>query len=156
MRKKRNLKKRLILPDPVYNSTLIAKAINIVMQDGKKQLARRLVYGAFDIVEKKIKKPAFEVFNDALKNIAPTVELKTRKIGGANYQVPVESSTERKETLSLRWLIVFSRKRTEKTFSECLASEIIDAYNNTGLSIKKRNETIKTAESNKAFAYFRF
>ncbi|AEG72363.1 ribosomal protein S7 [Mycoplasma haemofelis str. Langford 1] len=156
MRKDRNLKKVILPPDPVYQSQIVSKAINMIMWDGKKQLAQKIFYRAMDLVAQKSGKPPLEVFLDALKNIAPTIELKTRKIGGSNYQVPVEASPERKETLSLRWLVMFSRRRTEKTIVEALACEIMDAYNNTGLSIKKRNETIKTAESNKAFAYFRF
>lgn len=156
MRKDRNLKKRILPPDPVYQSQLVSKAVNMIMWDGKKQLAQRIFYQSLKLVEKKVGREPLEVFMEALKNIAPTIELKTRKIGGSNYQVPVEASAERKETLSLRWLINFSRKRPERTMVEALANEIIDAYNNTGLSIKKRNEVIKTAESNKAFAYFRF
>ncbi|OAL10316.1 30S ribosomal protein S7 [Candidatus Mycoplasma haematobovis] len=156
MRKDRSLRKRILPPDPVYQSQLVSKAINMIMWDGKKQLAQRIFYKSLKLVEKKIGREPLEVFMEALKNIAPTIELKTRKIGGSNYQVPVEASAERKETLSLRWLINFSRKRAERTMVEALAHEIIDAYNNTGLSIKKRNEVIKTAESNKAFAYFRF
>lgn len=156
MRKDRNLKSRVLPADPVYNSKVVTKAINMIMWDGKKFLAQKIFYSALKLVEKKLSQNPLEVFLAALKNISPNIELKTRKIGGANYQVPVEASPERKETLSLRWLITFSRKRQERTMIEALAGEIIDAYNNSGLSIKKRNETIKTAESNKAFAYFRF
>lgn len=156
MRKNRNLKKRMILADPVFGSKVVSKAVNMIMWDGKKLLAQKILYGALDLVKEKLNKDPLEVFLAALKNIAPSIELKTRKIGGSNYQIPMEASNERKETLALRWLVVFSRKRSERTMIERLAAEIIDAFNNTGLSIKKRNETIKTAESNKAFAYFRF
>lgn len=119
-------------------------------------MARRIFYGAMDLIKEKLNTDPFEVFNKALANISPSIELKTRKIGGSNYQVPVETSPERKEALSLRLLIQFSRKRSERTMLERLAYEIIDAYNNTGLSIKRKNEIIKTAESNKAFSFFRF
>ncbi|CCE66759.1 ribosomal protein S7 [Candidatus Mycoplasma haemominutum 'Birmingham 1'] len=125
------------------------------MWDGKKQLARRIIYEAFEKVREKTQKDPLEVFKLALKNIAPHIELKTKKIRGANYQVPVESTPERREALALRWLIRYSRKRTELTIAEALAAEIIDASNNTGLSIKRKIEVIKTAESNKAFAYYR-
>ncbi|WP_043896045.1 30S ribosomal protein S7 [Mycoplasma parvum] len=155
MRKKRKLKKHKILPDTKYNSTLVSKAINVVMWDGKKQLARRIIYGAFEKIEQRTGKPALEVFQLALKNVAPSIELKTRKVRGSNYQVPVESTPERRETLALRWIIRFSRKRDERTIIDALCAEIIDASNNTGLSIKKKIEVIKTAESNKAFAYYR-
>ncbi|AFO52046.1 30S ribosomal protein S7 [Candidatus Mycoplasma haematolamae str. Purdue] len=125
------------------------------MWEGKKQLARRIIYQAFDLIREKTGKEPLEVFDLALKNVAPSIELKTRKIRGASYQVPVESTPERRETLALRWLIKYSRKRPELTIVEALAAEIIEASQNTGLSIKKKIEVIKTAESNKAFAYYR-
>lgn len=126
------------------------------MWEGKKQLARRLVYRALERIKEKTERNPVEVFEQAIKNVAPSIELKTRKVRGANYQVPVESSKERREALALRWLIKYSRKRNELTIVEALSSEIIDASNNTGLSIKRKIEVIKTAESNKAFAYYRF
>lgn len=156
MRKSRNLVKRIFLPDPVYKSPIVTKAINMIMWDGKKQLAQRIFYKSMNLVEEKLGKDPFPVFLEALQNISPNIELKTRKIGGSNYQVPVETSAERKQTLALRFLVSYSRKRGERTIVEALSSEIIDAYNNTGLSIKRKNEIIKTAESNKAFSYFRF
>lgn len=156
MRKNRSLEKRILSPDPIFNSVDVTKAINMIMWDGKKHLAQRIFYKSLELVAQKTSKDSMEVFRVALQNIAPNIELKTRKIGGANYQVPVEASPERKKTLALRLLIGYSRKRTERTMIEALAAEIIDAYNNTGLSIKRRNEIIKTAESNKAFSYFRF
>ncbi|AHC39915.1 30S ribosomal protein S7 [Mycoplasma ovis str. Michigan] len=156
MRKKRKLKKREILPDIAYNSLVVAKAINLVMWEGKKQLARRIIYNALERVKEKTEKDPLEVFEQAIKNVAPSIELKNRKVRGANYQVPVESSKERREVLALRWLIKYSRKRSELTIVEALAAEIIDASNNTGLAIKRKIEVIKTAESNKAFAYYRF
>lgn len=156
MRKSRNLNKRILGPDPVFRSPIVTKIINMIMWDGKKFLAQKIFYKSLDLVGQKLGKEPLEVFLIALQNIAPSIELKTRKIGGANYQVPVESSPERKQTLAMRLLISYSRKRSERTMAEALAAEIIDAYNNTGLSIKRKNEIIKTAESNKAFSYFRF
>ncbi|GCE63245.1 30S ribosomal protein S7 [Candidatus Mycoplasma haematohominis] len=156
MRKSRNLNKRILGPDPVFQSPIVTKTINMIMWDGKKFLAQRIFYRSLDLVGQKLGKDPLEVFLAALQNIAPSIELKTRKIGGANYQVPVEASAERKQTLAMRLLINYSRKRGERTMVEALAAEIIDAYNNTGLSIKRKNEIIKTAESNKAFSYFRF
>lgn len=126
------------------------------MWEGKKQLARRIVYNALEKIREKTEKNPVEVFEQAIRNVAPSIELKTRKVRGANYQVPVESSKERREALALRWLIKYSRKRNELTIVDALSSEIIDASNNTGLSIKRKIEVIKTAESNKAFAYYRF
>lgn len=126
------------------------------MWEGKKQLARRIIYNALERVKEKTEKDPLEVFEQAIKNVAPSIELKNRKVRGANYQVPVESSKERREVLALRWLIKYSRKRSELTIVEALAAEIIDASNNTGLAIKRKIEVIKTAESNKAFAYYRF
>ncbi|RAO94848.1 30S ribosomal protein S7 [Mycoplasma wenyonii] len=156
MRKKRKLKKRELLPDITYNSVIVTKAINLIMWEGKKQLARRIVYNALEKIREKTEKNPVEVFEQAIRNVAPSIELKTRKVRGANYQVPVESSKERREALALRWLIKYSRKRNELTIVDALSSEIIDASNNTGLSIKRKIEVIKTAESNKAFAYYRF
>ncbi len=148
--------KRDVLPDPVYNSKLVTKLVNKIMLDGKKGTAQGILYGAFAIVEKKTGEAALDVFGKALSNITPVVELKVRRIGGQNYQVPVEVSKERKITLGLRWLVNYSRNRGEKTMEERLAAEIIDAANGVGASVKKRDDTHKMAEANKAFAHFRW
>ncbi len=148
--------KRDVLPDPVYNSKLVTKLVNKIMLDGKKGTAQGILYGAFAIVEKKTGETALDVFGKALSNITPVVELKVRRIGGQNYQVPVEVSKERKITLGLRWLVNYSRNRGEKTMEERLAAEIIDAANGVGASVKKRDDTHKMAEANKAFAHFRW
>ena len=148
--------KRDVLPDPVYNSKLVTKLVNKIMLDGKKGIAQGILYGAFAIVEKKTGEAALDVFGKALSNITPVVELKVRRIGGQNYQVPVEVSKERKITLGLRWLVNYSRNRGEKTMEERLAAEIIDAANGVGASVKKRDDTHKMAEANKAFAHFRW
>lgn len=154
--RKNSAKKRDILPDPVYNSKIVAKAINMIMLDGKRGLAQNTLYGAFEKVEQKTKKPAIEVFNKALENIMPALELKVRRVAGSNYQVPTEVPPERKITLGLRWLILYSRNRSEKTMLDRLANEIIDASNNTGASVKKKEDTHKMAEANKAFAHLKF
>ena len=156
MPRRGNIAKRDVLPDPVYNSKLVTKLVNRIMLDGKKGTAQNILYGAFEIVEKKTGEKALEVFGKALSNITPIVELKVRRIGGQNYQVPVEVSKERKITLGLRWLVSYSRNRGEKTMEERLAAEIIDAANGTGASVKKRDDTHKMAEANKAFAHFRW
>ncbi len=148
--------KRDVLPDPVYNSKLVTKLVNKIMLDGKKGTAQGILYGAFALVEKKTGEAALDVFGKALSNITPVVELKVRRIGGQNYQVPVEVSKERKITLGLRWLVNYSRNRGEKTMEERLAAEIIDAANGVGASVKKRDDTHKMAEANKAFAHFRW
>ena len=155
MRKRRAVK-RDVLADPIYNSKLVTKLINTVMLDGKKGTAQKILYGAFAIVEKKTGEAALDVFGKALSNITPIVELKVRRIGGQNYQVPVEVSKERKITLGLRWLVSYSRNRGEKTMEQRLAAEIIDAANGTGASVKKRDDTHRMAEANKAFAHFRW
>jgi small subunit ribosomal protein S7 len=152
MPRRGNIAKRDVLPDPVYNS----KLVNRIMLDGKKGTAQKILYGAFAIVEKKTGEAALDVFGKALSNITPIVELKVRRIGGQNYQVPVEVSKERKITLGLRWLVSYSRNRGEKTMEERLAAEIIDAANGTGASVKKRDDTHRMAEANKAFAHFRW
>lgn len=151
-----NVPKREILPDPVYNSVLVTKLINSIMLDGKKGVAQKVVYGAFDIIQEKTGKDALEVFRDALENIMPTLECKTRRVGGANYQVPMEVRPTRRQTLGLRWLTNYSRARSERTMKERLAGEIMDAYNNAGNAVKKREDTHKMAEANKAFAHFRW
>ena len=155
MRKRRAIK-RDVLADPIYNSKVVTKLINTIMIDGKKGTAQKILYGSFAIVEKKTGEAALDVFGKALSNITPIVELKVRRIGGQNYQVPVEVSKERKITLGLRWLVSYSRNRGEKTMEERLAAEIIDAANGTGASVKKRDDTHKMAEANKAFAHFRW
>ena len=151
-----NVPKREILPDPVYNSVLVTKLINGVMLDGKKGVAQKVVYDAFDLIQKKLDCNPLEVFTEALKNIMPALEVKARRVGGATYQVPIEVRPERRQTLGLRWLVGYSRKRGEKTMKERLANEIMDAVNNTGASVKKREDTHKMAESNKAFAHYRW
>ncbi|MBP5256741.1 MAG: 30S ribosomal protein S7 [Mycoplasma sp.] len=154
--RKNQAKKRDVLPDPIYNSKLVTKAINILMQNGKRSKAQDILYRAFKNIEEKTKKPAMEVFNKAIENIMPTLELKVRRIAGANYQVPTEVSPQRQITLGLRWLVLYSRNRNEKTMVERLCNEIIDASNNVGSAVKKREDTHKMAEANKAFANLRF
>ena len=156
MPRRGNIIKRDVLPDPVYNSKLVTKLVNRIMLDGKKGTAQKILYGAFEIVEKKTGEEALEVFGKALSNITPIVELKVRRIGGQNYQVPVEVSKERKITLGLRWLVSYSRNRGEKTMEQKLAGEIIDAANGVGASVKKRDDTHRMAEANKAFAHYRW
>lgn len=148
--------KRDVLPDPIYNSKLVTRLINRVMFDGKRGTAQTIIYHAFAKIEEKTGKPAIDVFATAINNIMPEVELKVRRIGAANYQVPVEVSPERKQTLGLRWLVSYARLRGEKTMEDKLANEIIDAANGTGASIKKKQDVHKMAEANKAYAYFRW
>ena len=156
MPRRGNIIKRDVLPDPVYNSKLVTKLVNRIMLDGKKGTAQKILYSAFEIVEKKTGEAALDVFGKALSNITPIVELKVRRVGGQNYQVPVEVSKERKITLGLRCLVSYSRNRGEKTMDQRLAAEIIDAANGVGASVKKRDDTHKMAEANKAFAHFRW
>ena len=151
-----NVPKREVLPDPIYNSVLVTKLVNSIMLDGKKGVAQKIVYGAFGIVEEKTGKNGLEAFQQAMENIMPSVEVKTRRVGGANYQVPIEVRPERRQTLGLRWLTGYSRARSERTMKEKLAGEIMDACNNTGASVKKREDTHKMAEANKAFSHFRW
>jgi len=151
-----NVPKREVLPDPLYHSVLVTKLINSIMLDGKKGVAQKVVYGAFDIIAEKTGKSALEVFNQALENIMPSLEVKARRVGGATYQVPMEVRPERRTTLGLRWLTNYSRNRGEKTMKERLAGEIMDASNNTGSAVKKREDTHKMAESNRAFAHYRW
>jgi small subunit ribosomal protein S7 len=148
--------KRDVLPDPMYNSKLVTRLINNIMYDGKKGVAQKIVYGAFEIVNEKTGKDALEAFQEALENIMPVLEVKSRRVGGATYQVPMEVRPERRQTLGLRWLTTYSRNRSEKTMKERLAGEIMDALNNTGGACKKREDTHKMAEANKAFAHFRW
>ena len=156
MPRRGNVPKREILPDPVYNSVLVTKLINSIMLDGKKGVAQKVVYGAFDIIKEKTDKNPLEVFGQAMENIMPTLEVKARRVGGATYQVPIEVKPNRRQTLGLRWLTNYSRARGEKTMRERLAGEIMDAANNLGSSVKKREDTHKMAESNKAFAHYRW
>ena len=148
--------KRDVLPDPLYNSKLVTKLINNVMYDGKKGVAQKIVYDAFEIVKEKTGKDPVEAFNGAMENVMPALEIKARRVGGATYQVPMEVRPERRQTLGLRWITLYSRNRGEKTMKERLAGEIIDAVNGTGGAVKKREDTHKMAEANKAFAHFRW
>ena len=148
--------KRDVLPDPLYGSKLVTKLINNVMYDGKKGVAQKIVYGAFDIISEKTGKDPLEVFEQAMENVMPVLECKARRVGGATYQVPMEVRQDRKETLGLRWLSAYSRARSERTMKERLANEIIDATNSTGGAFKKREDMHKMAEANKAFAHFRW
>ena len=148
--------KRDVLPDPIYNSKIVTKLINNIMLDGKKTVAQKIVYDAFDIVKEKENKDALEVFETALNNIMPVLEVKARRVGGATYQVPIEIRAERRQTLGLRWLVNYARNRHEKTMAEKLAGEIIDAVNQTGGAYKKKEETHRMAEANKAFAHYKF
>lgn len=155
MRKNRATK-REVLPDPVYNSRLVTKAINAIMLEGKKGLAQQIVYKSFDLIQKKTKEEGIEVFKKALENIMPSLELRVRRVAGSNFQVPTVVSKERKQTLGLRWLILSARNRNEKSMIEKLAAEIIDASKGTGAAFKKKEDTHKMAEANKAFAHLRF
>ena len=148
--------KRDVLPDPIYNSKLVSKLINSIMLDGKKGVAQKIVYDAFDIVKEKSGKDPLEVYNQAMENIMPVLEVKARRVGGSNYQVPIEVRPDRRVTLGLRWLTLYSRNRSEKTMKERLANEILDAANNTGSAVKKKEDTHKMAEANKAFAHYRY
>lgn len=156
MPRRGNVPKREILPDPIYNSVLVTKLVNSIMLDGKKGVAQKVVYGAFDMVKEQTGKDPLEVFTTAMDNIMPSLEVKARRVGGATYQVPIEVRPERRQTLGLRWLTMFARKRGEKTMKERLAGEIMDACNNLGAAVKRREDTHKMAESNKAFAHFRW
>jgi len=148
--------KRDVLPDPLYNSKLVTKLINNIMYDGKKGVAQKIVYEAFAAVEAKTGKPALEQFNAAMENVMPVLEVKARRVGGSTYQVPIEVRPERRQTLGLRWLTVYSRARGEKKMAERLAGEIMDAVNGVGNAVKKREDTHKMAEANKAFAHYRY
>ncbi len=148
--------KRDVLADPIYNSKVVTKLINNIMLDGKKGTAQKIVYGAFQQVEEKTGKTAMEVFQEAMNNVMPVLEVKARRIGGATYQVPIEVRPDRRQALGLRWMTAFSRKRSEKTMVDRLANEIMDAANNTGASVKRKEEMHRMAEANKAFAHYRF
>ena len=156
MPRKGHVPKRDVLPDPIYNSKLVTKLINTIMLDGKKGTAQSILYGAFNRIEKETGRSAIEVFNEAINNIMPVIETRSRRIGGQNYQVPVEVRPERKQALGLRWLAQYSRLRHEKTMEERLAKEIMDAANGTGASVKKRDDVHRMAEANKAFAHYRW
>ncbi len=156
MPRRGSVAKREVLPDPIYNSVLVTKLINNIMHDGKKGVAQKVVYGAFELIGEKTGKSPLDVFVQALENIMPTLEVKARRVGGATYQVPIEIRPERRQRVGLRWLIPYSRSRGETTLKERLAGEIMDASNNTGGAVKKREDTHKMAESNKAFAHYRW
>ena len=156
MPRRGNVPKREILPDPVYGSVLVTRLINNVMLDGKKGVAQKVVYSAFDQIKEKADKDPVEVFTQAMENIMPSLEVKARRVGGANYQVPMEVRPARRTTLGLRWLTAYSRARSERAMAERLAGEIMDAANNTGGAVKKREDMHKQAEANKAFAHFRW
>ena len=156
MPRKGHIHKRDVLADPIYNSKVVTKLVNNIMLDGKKGVAQKIVYGAFNRISEKTGKEALEVFEEAMNNIMPVLEVKARRIGGATYQVPIEVRPERRQALALRWLTVYSRKRGEKTQEERLANEIMDAANNTGAAVKKKEDMHKMAEANKAFAHYRW
>ena len=156
MPRRGNVPKREVLPDPIYNSVVVTKLVNQVMYDGKKGVAQSIVYGAFELIKEKTSRDPLEVFNEALENIMPVLEVKARRVGGATYQVPIEVRADRRQTLGLRWITTYSRNRGENTMRERLAAEIMDAANNTGASVKKREDVHKMAEANKAFAHFRW
>jgi len=156
MPRRGSVPKRKVQPDPMNNSTVITKLINQIMQDGKKSTAEKIVYGAFEEIQNKTGRDAMEVFEEAMKNIMPVLEVKARRVGGANYQVPVEVRPERRQTLAIRWLVRYMKQRKGKSTTMKLAEEILDAANSTGPSVKKREDTHKMAEANKAFAHYRW
>ena len=156
MPRRSGVPKRDVLPDPMYGSKVVTKLINQVMYDGKRGTAQRICYDAFDIIKDKTGREPLEVFDQAMENVMPLLETKARRVGGSNYQVPIEVRPDRRQTLGLRWLVTFTRKRGERTMADRLAAEIMDAANNTGASVKKREDTHKMAESNKAFAHYRW
>ena len=155
MPRKGHTQKRDVLADPIYGNKVVTKLINNIMLDGKRGVAQKIVYGAFERVEAKVGKPAVEVFEEAMNNIMPVLEVKAKRVGGATYQVPIEVKADRRQALGLRWLTMFSRKRGEKTMEERLANEIMDAANNTGASVKRKEDMHKMADANKAFAHYR-
>ncbi len=148
--------KREVLPDPMYGSTVVTKLINQIMLDGEKSVAQKIVYDAFSMMGEKLNMEPMDIFNQAMNNVMPMVEVKARRVGGANYQVPIEIRPERRQTLAIRWIVINTRKRSEREMSKKLAAELMDAYNNTGGSVKKKEDTHRMAEANKAFAHFRF
>ena len=148
--------KRDVLPDPIYGSTVVTKLINQVMQDGKKGTAQSIVYDAFEIMKEKLGQEPMDIFNQALENVKPLLEVKARRVGGSNYQVPIEIRPERRQTLAIRWIVINARKRSEREMADKLANELLDAMNNTGGSVKKKEDTHRMAEANKAFAHYRW
>ncbi len=156
MPRRRVAEKREILPDPKYNSKIVSKFINVMLKDGKKSTAEKIFYGALDIIKEKTGQDSLKVFKTALDNVKPVIEVKPRRVGGATYQVPVEIRPQRRTALALRWIIKYARERKEKTMKERLAAELLDAFNNTGASIKKKEDTHRMAEANKAFAHYRW
>ena len=156
MPRRSGVPKRDVLPDPIYGSKVVTKLTNQVMQDGKKGIAQKIVYDAFDIIKEKTGSEPMDVFTKALENVMPQLEVKARRVGGSTYQVPMEIRPERRQTLGIRWLVLFSSKRGEKTMKERLAAELMDAYNSTGASFKRKEEMHRMAEANKAFAHFRW
>ena len=156
MPRRGNVPNRDVLPDPMYNSTVVAKVVNQVMLDGKKGIAQNIVYDAFKTMSEKLGQEPMDIFNQAIENIKPMVEVKAKRIGGANYQVPLEIREERRQTLAIRWLVIAARKRSERDMSAKLAGELMDAYNNTGAAVKKKEDTHRMAEANRAFAHYKF
>ena len=156
MPRRGHVARRDVLPDPVYNSKVVTRLINNIMLDGKKGVAQSIVYDAFDIIKEKTGKDPVEVFEDAMNQVMPVLEVKARRVGGANYQVPIEVRADRRETLGLRWITMFARKRSERTMAERLANELLDAINSTGGAFKKKEDTHKMAEANRAFAHYRW
>ena len=156
MPRKGHIQKRDVLEDPLYNNKVVTKLINGIMLDGKKGVAQKIVYGAFSQIEEKTGKPALEIFQSAMNNVMPALEVKARRIGGATYQVPIEVRPERRQALALRWITMFSRKRGEKNMEDKLAGEILDAYNNTGASVKRKEDMHKMADANRAFSHYKF
>ncbi|MEG1509697.1 MAG: 30S ribosomal protein S7 [Clostridia bacterium] len=156
MPRRSGVPKKDVLPDPVYNSKVLTKVINQIMQDGKKGISENIVYGAFDIIKNKLGQEPMEVFTKALENVMPVLEVKARRVGGSTYQVPIEIRADRRQTLGIRWLVLFASKRNEKTMVEKMAGEIMDAFNSTGNAFKKKEDTHRMAEANKAFAHYRW
>ena len=156
MPRRSGVPKRDVLPDPIYNSKTVTKLVNQIMLDGERGVAQKIVYSAFEIIENKMEMNPNEVFMKALENVMPVLEVKARRVGGSNYQVPLEIRPERRQTLGIRWLVMFARKRGEKTMKERLAAELMDAYNNAGGAYKKKEDTHRMAEANKAYAHYRF
>lgn len=156
MPRRSGVPKRDVLPDPIYNSKVVTKLVNQIMQDGKKGTAQSIVYGAFDIIKEKMSLEALDVFEQAMANVKPQLEVKARRVGGSTYQVPLEIRADRQQTLAIRWIVSFARNRGEKTMEERLAAELMDAYNNTGAAVKRKEEMHRVAEANKAFAHYRW
>jgi len=156
MPRRSGVPKRDVLPDPVYNSKVITKLVNQIMLDGKRGTAQQIVYGAFELIQSKLSQSPIDVFNKAIENVMPVLEVKARRVGGSTYQVPLEIRADRRQTLGIRWLVNYARKRGEKTMKEQLAGEIMDAFNNAGSSVKKKEDTHRMAEANKAFAHYRW